>query len=169
MMPGLFVAGAYSVSLSPENVSPALRRGRNDRGSSPCSRPLRSRARTFPGVLAGVDFRQGPELGVRAEDEVNAGAGPLDFARHAVTALRTRLRFRRSLASPCACRAGSRRSRWSASPALGEDAVLGLAEVCVQDAHAADQHRHFRGGQGQQLRPVHQQFLGRDSDTLAFR
>ena len=44
---------------------------------------------------------------------------------------------------------------------LGEDAVLGLSEVGIQDAHAANKNRHFRCGQGQQLRPVNQQFLGR--------
>ena len=29
------------------------------------------------GVLASVDFRQGPELGVRTENEVDTGAGPI--------------------------------------------------------------------------------------------
>ena len=35
----------------------------------------------LPRVLTCIDFRQGPELGVRTEDEVDAGAGPLQFAR----------------------------------------------------------------------------------------
>ena len=36
------------------------------------------------GVRAGVDFRQGPELGVRTEDEVDTGGGPLELARCAI-------------------------------------------------------------------------------------
>ena len=39
------------------------------------------------GVLTSVDFRQGPELGVRTEDEIDTGAGPLEFARCAITTL----------------------------------------------------------------------------------
>jgi len=39
------------------------------------------------GILTSVDFRQGPELGVRTEDEVDTGAGPLEFARCAITTL----------------------------------------------------------------------------------
>ena len=31
-------------------------------------------------VRASVDLGQGPELGVRTEDEVDTGAGPLEFA-----------------------------------------------------------------------------------------
>ncbi len=49
----------------------------------------------------------------------------------------------------------------SVSGPLGEDAVLGLPEVGIQDAHAADQNRHLRSGQRQQLRPIDQQFLCR--------
>jgi hypothetical protein len=41
---------------------------------------------------------------------------------------------------------------------VGEDAVLGLP-CWRQDAHAADEHRHLRRGQRQQLRPIDQQFL----------
>jgi hypothetical protein len=33
------------------------------------------------GVLTSIDFRQGPELGVRTEDQVDTGAGPLECAR----------------------------------------------------------------------------------------
>ena len=38
-------------------------------------------------ILACVDFRQGPELGVRTENEVDTGAGPLLFARCAIATL----------------------------------------------------------------------------------
>src|SRR5579871_675740 len=36
------------------------------------------------GVVTGVDFRDGPKLGVRTEDKVDTGAGPLEFARRAI-------------------------------------------------------------------------------------
>ena len=39
--------------------------------------------------------------------------------------------------------------------------MFGLLDIGIQDAHAADQNRHLRRGQSQQLRPIHQQFLGR--------
>ena len=38
-------------------------------------------------VVICVDFREGSELGVRAEDEVDGGAGPLDLARRAIATL----------------------------------------------------------------------------------
>jgi hypothetical protein len=39
-------------------------------------------------VVAGVDLRQRPELGVRTEDEVGRSSGPLDLARGAALASR---------------------------------------------------------------------------------
>ena len=46
---------------------------------------------------------------------------------------------------------------------LGEDAVLGLSEVGIQDAHTANENRHLRSGQRQQLRTINQKFLCRYS------
>ncbi len=43
-------------------------------------------------VFTRVDFRNGSELGVRTEDEVDAGAGPLGFARRAIAPLEHTLR-----------------------------------------------------------------------------
>jgi len=42
-------------------------------------------------VVTRVDFRDGSELGVRAEDEVYAGAGPLQLARLAFAPLENNL------------------------------------------------------------------------------
>ena len=39
---------------------------------------------------------------------------------------------------------------------LGEDAEFGLTDVCAQDAHAADENCHFRGGQRQHVCPIHE-------------
>ncbi len=44
---------------------------------------------------------------------------------------------------------------------LREDPMGGMADVGIQDPHAADQHRHLRSGQRQQLGPIDQQFLRR--------
>src|SRR5271165_3852571 len=38
-------------------------------------------------VVRRIDFRERPELGVRAEDKVDTRSGPLDFARRAITPL----------------------------------------------------------------------------------
>src|SRR5208282_989674 len=38
-------------------------------------------------VRARIDFREGAQLRVRAEDQVDTGAGPLDFARRAIAPL----------------------------------------------------------------------------------
>ena len=52
-------------------------RGRSGRGSSPCPRRRRSRHELLLRVVARVDLRDGPQLRVRAEDEVDGGGGPL--------------------------------------------------------------------------------------------
>ena len=39
--------------------------------------------------------------------------------------------------------------------------MFGLPEVYIQGAQAADENRHLRSGQRQQLRPIQQQFLSR--------
>ena len=57
-------------------------------------------------VVARVDLRERPQLGVRAEDEVDAAAGPPDLAGGAVAALE-RLRVAgTSPSTACPCRAG---------------------------------------------------------------
>ena len=110
-------------------------------------------------VVAGVDLRDGSELGVRPEDEVDSGAGPLDLAGRAVAALVDVLASR-TRSTRCPCRAGSRRSRWSASRAGSvKTPCSACAVVRAEDAQAADEHRHLRSGQGQQARPVDQQLL----------
>jgi hypothetical protein len=60
----------------------------------------------------------------------------------------------------------TKKSLVSVPGASGEDAVLGPSEVGVEHAHAADEHRHFRRGERQQLRLVDQQLLGRSRMPL---
>ncbi len=101
------------------------------------------------GVLTSVDFRQGPELGVRTEDEVDTGACPLESARCPITALEhvfvSRGCFPRRAHVEQIHEEVIGERLWP----LGEDPVLGLSEVCIQDAHTADENGHLRGGQGQ--------------------
>src|ERR1035441_10130519 len=59
------------------------------------------------GVRTSIDFRQGPELGVRAEDEVHTGGGPLGVARFTIAAFKGRRRPPESPPPPAAPSAGS--------------------------------------------------------------
>ena len=113
------------------------------------------------GVLTSVDFRQGPELGVRTEDEVDTGAGPLEFARRAITPLEHVFVFRGRLPRRAHVEQIHEEVIGERLRPLGEDAVLGLSEVGIQDAHAANENRHLGSGQRQQLRPINQQLLCR--------
>jgi hypothetical protein len=45
---------------------------------------------------------------------------------------------------------------------MSKNSMLGLSEVCVQHAHAANEHRHLWGSKRQQLRLVNQQHFGWD-------
>jgi len=62
----------------------------NDQGSLPCSTLLQSRAGTSPGSLHMRRLPPGPGVGVRTEDEIDTGAGPLECA---VARSRPRTRF----------------------------------------------------------------------------
>ena len=137
-------------------------RGRSGQGSLPCSTPRQSRARNFSWEsCTGVDFRHGPELGVRTEDEVDTGAGPLEFARGAITTLEHVFVFRGCLPRRSHVEQIHEEVIGERLWPLGEDAVPGLSEVGIQDAHTANENRHLRSGQLQQVRPINQQFLCR--------
>ena len=110
-------------------------------------------------VVARVDFRDGAELGVRTEDEVDAAAGPLDLARLAVAALEgLRGSGRRPPLRAHVEQVHEEVVGQRPGP-LGEDAELGLPDVRVQDAQPADEHGHLGSGQRQQVRPIDQQML----------
>ena len=99
------------------------------------------------GVLTSIDFRQGPELGVRTEDEVDTGAGPLEFACCAITTLEHVFVFRGCIPGRSHVEQIHEEVIGERLWPLGEDAVPGLPEVGIQDTHAADENRHLRGGQ----------------------
>ena len=111
-------------------------------------------------VAACIDFRKSSELRVRAEDQIDNGARPLELARRPVAPfqhdfgcgglLPVRAHVEEIHEEVIGQRLGS----------FGENTVLGLADVRIQRAQPADQNGHLRGGQRHQLRFVHQQ-LGR--------
>src|SRR6266478_2129538 len=116
-------------------------------------------------VVARIDFRECPELGVRTEDKVDTGAGPLDFARRAVAPLKHAFSRGGLPLRTHVEQVDEEIIRQRFRP-VGEDAVLGLPEVRVQGAHAADENRHLGGGQREQLRAIQQQLLRRSWVSL---
>ena len=66
-------------------------------------------------VVAGVDLRQGPQLRVRAEDQVDGRGRPPDLTGGGVAGRRRRSRRSPTPSTPCPARAGCGRSRWSAA------------------------------------------------------
>ena len=113
-------------------------------------------------VVAGVDLGQRAQLRVRAEDEIDAGAGPLAPRRSCGRGPRTvaassDVGFH---SVPMSSRL-TKKSLVSVPGRVGEHAVLRAAGVRAEHAQAADQHRHLRRGQREQLRPVDEQLLGR--------
>ncbi len=103
-------------------------------------------------------FSPARDLGFRG---IVGGAGPLELARPAIASLEHvrgcggRFPLRVHVEQVHEGIMGQR--LWP----LGEDAVFGPPEVCLQDTHAANENRHLRGGQRQEMRPIHQQLLGR--------
>ena len=111
-------------------------------------------------VVAGVDLGDGSELGVRPEDEVDRGAGPLELAGRAVAALVD------VLGREDACHSVPMSSRFTKKSLVSvpgrsvKTPCLICPALASERPQAADEHRHLRGGQGQQAGPVDQQLLG---------
>ena len=119
-------------------------------------------------VVARVDLRERAQLGVRAEDEVHAARGPPGLAFRAAATRERLRRSRTSAPTPCPCRGGSRRSRWSTSPGrLVNTPCVRLPRVRVQHPQAADEHRHLGRAQRQPEGPLDQQMLGRHLVSLS--
>src|SRR5258706_14117073 len=112
-------------------------------------------------VRTSIHLGKGPELGVRTEDEIDTRAGPLDLARLAIAPFEHVLGIRNRLPLGAHVEQVHEEVVGQRLRPLGKDAVLGPSEVGLQYAHAADENRHLRRGQRQQLRLVYQQFLGR--------
>ncbi len=119
-------------------------------------------------VGAAVDLRDGPQLGVGAEDEVDARAGPLDLARLAVAPFEHLPRLRGRLPLDAHVEQVDEEVVGERLGLLGEAPVLRAADVGAQHAHAADEDRHLGRRERKELRPVDQQLLGGNRE-LAFQ
>ncbi len=106
-------------------------------------------------VVTGIEFGDAPELGIGTEDQVDTGAGPLELAGGAVAQLIHAFGGRGGLPLRLHVDQVDEEVIRQRPRPLGEDAVLGLPEVRIQSAHAADENRHFGSRQRQQLRPIH--------------
>ena len=94
-------------------------------------------------VRARIDFREGAKLRVRAEDQVDARAGPLDRFGLAVAALVHAIGAR-GLPLRAHVEQVDEEVVGQLARRLGEDAVLRAAGIGAEHAQAADQHGHLR-------------------------
>ena len=97
-------------------------------------------------VGASVDFREGAELGIRTEDEVHTGAGPLDLVGLAVAALVHSVGAGRL---PLGGHVEQIDEEVVAQRLglFGEDAVLGLPGIRAQDAQTTDESSYITGAE----------------------
>src|SRR5262245_50855958 len=86
----------------------------------------------LPGVRTCVNFRQGPELGVRTEDEVDPGAGPPEGAGCAIMPLEYILVVRGGLPRRVHVEQIHEEVTGERLWPLGEDAVRRPSEVSLQ-------------------------------------
>ena len=110
-------------------------------------------------VVTGIDFGDGSELGIRAEDEVDRGAGPLDVPGFAVVTL---VHVLGRGHAPMGAHVKQVHEEVVAQRfGLGrEDPELGVVGIGTQHAQPTDQHGHLRSRQPQQARSVDEQLLG---------
>ena len=109
-----------------------------------------------------------PQLRVRSEDEVAAGAGPSRGAGRPITTFEHVIRCGGRLPHGVDVEQVHEEVVRERLRAMGEDTVNRTVGVRVQHTHAADEHRHLRGGQRQQLGAIDQQRL-RGSGRGPFR
>jgi hypothetical protein len=106
------------------------------------------------GVGARVDFREGAELRVGTEDEVDRGRGPLDLAGLAVAAFEEVLADLRLLPDHGLVEEVDEEVIGERAGLLGHHAEAGEADGGVEGAHAADEDRHLRRRERQELGAV---------------
>src|SRR5215475_1005734 len=99
------------------------------------------------GVGTGIDFCDSAQLGMRAEDQVDAGASPLNLVCLTVAPLVNAFRTGGRLPFRAHVEQVDKEVVRERSGMLGEDAMCGLAGVCAEDAQATDENGHFRSRQ----------------------
>src|SRR5947209_5649675 len=107
-------------------------------------------------IRASVDLGESAEPRVRAEDEIDASAGPLHLARLTVTPFEHVAGARDGLPLGSHVEQIHEEVVGQALRPLRKDGVLGLLEVRDQHTHSTDKNRHLRGGHRQPL-PLAQQ------------
>src|SRR6185295_3574341 len=111
-------------------------------------------------VVARVDLRECTQLGVRAEEEVDAAACPLDFSRATTPALKDVCSVGRGPPLRVHVEQVDEEVVGQRPRLRGKNADTRLPCVRVEDAQAADEHRQLGGGQCQHAGPFDQQILG---------
>ncbi len=112
-------------------------------------------------VVTCIDFREGSELGVRTENEVGGGTGPLELTRPVIDSLEHAFGCGGRLPRRVHVEQIHEEIMGQRPGPLGEDTEFGLPDVCIQDTHTADEHRHLGSGQRQHVCPIHQQLRRR--------
>ena len=84
-------------------------------------------------IVTCVDFRNGTELGVRTEDEIDGGACPLELARPLIASLEHVLGRRGRLPRRVHVEQVDKEITGQPLRPLGEDAAFGLPDTCVQE------------------------------------
>src|SRR5271157_201995 len=89
-------------------------------------------------VAACIHFREGAELRVRTEDQIDYGARPLELAARPIAPFQHAVRCRGLLPLRLHVEQIHKEIIGQCSGPFGKNAMLGLPEVCIQRAHAAD-------------------------------
>ena len=97
-----------------------------------------------PRVVGGVGFRQGAQLRVRPEDQIDPRPRPLGLAGLAVLGGEDVIALRRPRHAGAGLQQVDEEVVGQHARTVGEDPQLGAADVGAQHPQAADQHRHLR-------------------------
>ena len=109
----------------------------SDQGSSPYSTPPRSPHKRLFRVVRRINLCDCPQLGMRTENKIDARTGPLDLAGRPIAPL---IHAFGQCGFPLRVhiqQVDEEIVRQRLGP-VGEDATLGLPEIRIQCAHAAD-------------------------------
>ncbi len=110
------------------------------------------------GIGTGVDFGDGAQLGVGAEDEVDVGGCPLQFSGFAVTAFVEVIAHGGLLPFRIHVEEVDEEVIGECAAVFGEDTEVGVTDGGSEDAQAADEHGHFGGGECEELGAVDEAF-----------
>src|SRR5581483_8041196 len=109
----------------------------------------------FAGISTGINFAESSKLRVRAEEQIDAAGGPLQFAGVAIASfVRATIPVGSGLPLRVHVEQVYEEVIRQRLRTLREHPVLRVPEVCIEHAKTTDEHRHFRSGESEQLRAV---------------